>query len=161
MSARAPVIEIVRAESPDDFASAKQLIIDYVAWLGVDLTHQNFDEEMAAFPGKYGPPKGAVLLAKVSGAPAGVVMLHPLEEDGVCEMKRLWVSPTFQGNGIGRLLCDRLYVEGRRLGYRRMRLDTLVRAEAATQLYRNDGFREIDAYCFNPEPDALYFERDL
>ena len=42
-----------------------------------------------------------------------------------------------------------------------MRLDTLVRAEAATQLYRSDGFREIEPYCFNPEPDALFFEREL
>lgn len=161
MGAPAPKIEIVRAESAHDIACAKQLIIDYVDWLGVDLSFQNFDGEMAAFPGKYRLPKGLVLLAIVDGAPAGVVALRPLEEEGVCEMKRMWVAPDFQGLDLGRALTERLCEEARGLGYRVMRLDTIAVATAAIHVYRTSGFREIDAYCFNPGPDPLFFERAL
>lgn len=161
MFAPVPKIEVVRAESVDDIASAKQLILDYAAQFDVDMSFQGFDGEMVAFPGKYAPPSGVVLLAKVDGIPAGVVALRPLEDEGVCEMKRMWVIPSHQGKGIGRMLCDRLYAEARRLGYRRMRLDTVARAEAANHLYRSEGFREIEPYCYNPEPDVLYFERGL
>lgn len=161
MGAKPPAIEIRRAESPKDVASAKQLIIDYVDWLGIDLSFQNFDAEMAAFPGKYCLPKGLVLLATVDGAPAGVVALRPLEEEGICEMKRMWVTPDFQGLKLGRGMTERLCEEARGLGYRVMRLDTVERAATAIHLYRSVGFREIDAYCYNPEPDVLFFERDL
>lgn len=153
-------IEMRRAESSQDIASAKQLILDYVDWLGVDLSFQNFDAEMAAFPGKYSPPKGLVLLALVDGTPAGVVALRPLDGE-VCEMKRMWVVPEFQGLNLGREMTERLCGEAKGLGYRVMRLDTIAVATAAIHVYRSSGFREIDAYCFNPGPDPLFFERML
>lgn len=155
------MIEIIRAESQKDLASAKRLILDYAAQFDVDMSFQDFDGEMASFPGQYAPPKGAILLAKAKRTPIGVVALRPLEGAGICEMKRMWVVPSCQGKGLGRMLCARLYEEARRLGYTVMRLDTVARAEAANRLYRGEGFREIEAYCYNPEPDVLFFEREL
>ncbi|MFN3231917.1 MAG: GNAT family N-acetyltransferase [Alphaproteobacteria bacterium] len=153
-------IEIVEALEGPDIDAAKALIRAYVAWLGVDLSHQGFEAEMETFPGQYAPPKGALLLVRVDGVPAGVVGLRPLDGD-ICEMKRLWVAPEFSGFGLGRRLCTRFLEEGCRLGYRTVRLDTVARAQAANHIYRSMGFREIPAYRYNPEPDALYFERSL
>ena len=156
-----PDVKIIEVGNAPDIAAAKQLVRDYVAWLGIDLSHQNFEAEMEAFPGEYVPPSGALLLAKVNGMPAGVVGLRPLLDDGICEMKRLWVAPDFNGMGLGRLLCEHFMAVGRRLGYSRVRLDTVARAEAANHLYKALGFKEIEPYCFNPQPDALFFERTL
>ena len=153
-------VEISAVGEKEDAEAAKQLILDYVDWLGVDLSHQGFEQEMAAFPGDYAPPRGVLLMARVDGLPAGVVGLRPLE-DSICEMKRLWVPPQFSGLGLGRALCRRFIEEGRRLGYDKVRLDTVARAAAANHLYRTMGYREIKAYRFNPEPDALFFERDI
>jgi Acetyltransferase (GNAT) family. len=116
---------------------------------------------LEALPGKYAPEKsGALLLAKVDGQPMGVVALRDLG-DGICEMKRLFVDPRARGLKLGRKLAEAILAEGRRLGYRAMRLDTLQRMAEANRLYDSLGFRDIPPYIHNPLPDVRYREVDL
>ncbi len=140
----------------------KALFLEYAESLDFSLCFQDFDQEMAEFPGQYSAPDGVLLLAKVDGAAAGAVGLRRLEE-GVCEMKRLYVRPGFRalGLGLGRDLVLAILEEGRRLGYRAMRLDTLPSMEAAIALYLDVGFRDIEPYATNPIPGVRYLERAL
>jgi carbonic anhydrase len=71
-------------------ALARDLFLEYQAWLDVDLCFQGFEAELASLPGGYAPPLGGLWFAQVDGETAGVVGLRPLETDGVAEMKRLW-----------------------------------------------------------------------
>ena len=58
---------------------------------------------MQGMPGKYAPPRGRLLLARLlDGTPVGSVALRPIEPAGSCEMKRLYVSPEGRGMGIGK-----------------------------------------------------------
>lgn len=153
-------LSIAPARSAADYAAAKSLIRDYVSWLGEDLSYQDFDTEMAGFPGKYLPPRGEILLAQLGEAPVGVVCLQPLSED-ICEMKRMWADPARRGQGIGRRLAEAIVDAGRTRGYRLMRLDTLSRLTSAVSLYENLGFRRIPAYYNNPTEGVIYLELDL
>ena len=152
---------VITEATAADLDTVRALFRSYQNWLGaISREFQDFESEIAGLPGQYAPPRGALLLARGGAQVAGVVALRPLEA-GLCEMKRLYVVPDFQGRGIGRVLATAIIDAGRCAGYRAMRLDTVSRMTAAVGLYRALGFAEIPPYTYNPEPDVLYFERVL
>ncbi len=144
-----------------DLDDARQLFREYVEELDFDLDFQNVEREMDALPGPYAPPDGAILLARIDDEPAGVVAVQPLDEDGVCEMKRLYVRPAHRGSGIGRALAEAIIDAAREQGHDTMRLDTVVSMTAARSLYRSLGFEERPPYYHNPLDDVVYLERPL
>ena len=153
-------VDIRYAMFPQDQDVVRRLFGDYAASLGISLAFQAFDEELDTLPGAYVPPAGRLLLAWQEGCAVGCVALRPLEQ-GVCEMKRLYVSPAARATGLGRRLAGRICGEATAAGYFRMRLDTLASMTAARRVYESLGFREIAPYCFNPFPDAVFLELDL
>ena len=133
----------------------RELFNEYAVSIGIDLTFQNFEQELIHIADIYPPPEGALLLAKQDGIPAGCVGLRKME-DRRCEMKRLYVRPKFRGKGLGKALCSRIILKGRQLGYKEMLLDTLSTMVDAQTLYRSHGFRETVPYYHNPLPEAQY-----
>jgi ribosomal protein S18 acetylase RimI-like enzyme len=122
------------------------------------LCFQNFETELAELPGRYAPPEGRLLLALSDDRLAGCIALRKIGE-GICEMKRLYVRPDFRGQRIGHQLTTLLLEEARRIGYARMRLDTLAsKMKEAGAVYRSFGFKEIEPYYHNPIAGAVYLE---
>jgi GNAT superfamily N-acetyltransferase len=109
-----------------------------------------FEAELAGLPGKYAPPCGQLLLAMVGHQPAGCVALRGIDT-ARCEMKRMFVYPEWQGQGIGRALAEAVIRDARAMGYQCMLLDTSIRQAEAQALYRRLGFRDIAPYYDLPE----------
>ncbi len=149
-------ITIETAKTKADIAAVKAIFEAFIEFLPIDLGFQGIDEEMDAFPGFY----QFMLVAKLDGQPIGAVALKEHDKQ-VCEMKRLFVLPTGRGTGAGRLLCEQLLKDAKRLGYRTMLLDSLKRLEAAVSLYKKLGFEETEPYNFNPEDDVIYMKKAL
>lgn len=154
-------IRIRAAETAADFAAVRTLVAAYAGSLGIDLSFQNIDEELATLPGEYAPPAGALLMAEDgAGNTLGCVALRALGA-GICEMKRLYVLPAGRHHGIGSKLVALVIAEAQARGYTRMRLDTLPNMEGALTLYRASGFRQIPPYYDTPVAGTLFFELAL
>jgi GNAT superfamily N-acetyltransferase len=139
----------IRPATPNDLSAVKGLMRDYLAWVNLDLSFQDFEGELQALPGDYVPPAGALLVAEVGSDIVAMIALRPLSE-GVCEMKRLFVRQSARGLGVGRALITRVMNEARGMGYREMRLDTLPVMGEAQAMYESFGFRDIEAYYQTP-----------
>lgn len=150
------------ATTAADLDAVRELFREYERWLDHNLCFQGFEQEVASLPGRYAAPSGRLYLADADGALAGCIGLRTLEP-GMCEMKRLYVREAARGIGLGRALAMRVIEDGRAMGCRLMRLDTLriEKMRASNRLYDAIGFRDIPAYYENPLPDVRYMELDL
>ena len=117
---------LARVRRAAEIAAAASLFREYADWLGIDLSFQGFEAELASLPGKYAPPTGDLILACApSGDALGCVAVRPLEGTAVCEMKRLYVRPAGRRFGIGTALVTAIIKSAEELGYAEMKLDTL------------------------------------
>lgn len=155
-----PSVVSIAAATHAELDAVRELLREYASSLQVELDFQQFDAELAGLPGAYVPPGGALLVARAETALVGCVGVRALD-DRTCEMKRLYVRSSQRGTGLGRRLAEASIAEGRRLGYRAMRLDTLPEMGAAQSLYDTLGFREIPPYTVNPVLGTRYLELDL
>jgi putative acetyltransferase len=77
-------------------------------------------------------------------------------------MKRLFVREKFRGSGLGKQLTEILIADARKIGYRKMRLDTLPdKMPSAVRLYERLGFRQIPPYYESPIESTVYLELEL
>jgi ribosomal protein S18 acetylase RimI-like enzyme len=150
------IVEVSAGEVP----LLRELFLEYASTLSFALDFQGFEEEIKNLPGSYAAPHGSALLAFEGGELAGCVALRPLVE-GVAEMKRLYVRPGFQGQGLGRALAESIVEKAAELRYQTIRLDTVPSMKAAIGMYRSMGFYIIAPYRENPVPGASYWEKLL
>lgn len=153
---------IVAARTSAEFQDAVRLFGAYAGTLGVDLSFQNFEDELENMPGEYAPPKGELLLARAAdGEAVGCVALRPLDMPGVCEMKRLYVARKGRRLGAGKALVDAIIETAVKAGYSEMRLDTLPSMAAALALYAEAGFEQIAPYYNSPIRGAVFLAKKL
>ncbi len=148
-------------EEGDELNIIRTLFREYEKELDADICFQSFEAELKDPLKKYGPPGGDLLLAFWNDEIAGCIALTRLKEEGVCEMKRLYVRPAFRKNKIGKLLVEELLRSAKEKNYKLMRLDTLSKLQPAIRLYRHFGFLHTTPYYHNPLPDVVYMEKPL
>lgn len=153
-------LELIDSAAHVDLPVLRQLLEEYQRWLGISLCFQDFDREVAALPGSYAPPQGRLYVARVGQQVAGCVALRP-HDALTAEMKRLYLRPPLQGQGLGRIMAEQVISDARRIGYERILLDTLPMMQNAQALYARLGFRDTEAYVHNPVDGVRYLSLDL
>lgn len=148
------------ATTSQDFETGKKLFEEYAASLNVDLSFQNFSKELETISEQYNGPAGALLLARDGETFVGCSGVRRLDEQ-TAELKRMYVKTEYRGYQVGLNLLERSIELAKKLGYKKIRLDTLENMTKAQQLYRSFGFYEIPSYRFNPLPGTIYMEKDL
>ncbi|MGI6655181.1 MAG: GNAT family N-acetyltransferase [Christensenellales bacterium] len=158
-----PDIDIIDAEERLD--DVRQLLTEYVNWIGVPLEFGDFDTELAELPGQYERPRGRLYIAQLDDELVGCVALQPSEieepDQSICEMKRLFVRTAHRGKGISRRLAQKAIAEAKDIGYTVMLADTFDFIERLVKLFNDLGFTETEAYCPSPHDNLRYFRLDL
>ena len=153
---------VVAATTDADWREVRRLIDEYLRTLGFDVGFQGVDPELADPAAVYGAPSsGAALLALAAGRAVGFTGVRPFGTEGDAELKRMYVEPASRGLGLGRALAEAAVEASRRLGHRRLLLDTRASLVAACALYRSLGFVEVAPYRHNPYDDVLFLAHDL
>jgi putative acetyltransferase len=138
------VSEIETRREPLDSARVRALI----AALNAELL-QRYPEEGATHfrldAGEVAPGRGAFLVASRGGKAIGCGAVRRLD-DGVAEIKRMYVRPGARCAGVGAIILAALEAEARALGVRRLVLETGERQPEALVLYRRAGFTVIPRF---------------
>lgn len=130
----------------------RELADRFDAGFDPELSNPAQDEEMIL-------PAGLFLLATLAGEPVGCGALK-FHQDEPAEIKRMWVSPTARGLGLGRRLLAELESRAADHGATAVRLETNRALAEAIGLYRSSGYREVKP--FNAERYAHHwFEKAL
>lgn len=145
------------ASTPEDCGVVRTLMREYSTLPHVTGRWDTVEADLAALPGDFAPPHGALFLALRDDQPVGCAALHRHDASHHGELKRMYVRPDARGGGIGAALVGAVCTEARRIGYTRVRLDTAPELHAAIALYRRLGFEEIPPYAPARLP-TLYFE---
>lgn len=156
-------VQVVPLAGKEQVALARELFLEYASYLRErhgEVCMGSYEKEVAGLPGEYAPPSGRLLLAFVNSQAAGCVGLRKIE-NGICEMKRLYVRPAFRGQQLGRRLTIAVIEEARGLGYARIRLDTLPVMQEAIGLYQALGFVRIESYGAHHPEGAVCMELAL
>lgn len=166
--------KIKTAITPEDYTAFAGLCRDYVGWcrrryeslpwfVEEVFGYQSLDEELKGLDIKYGSPNGRTLLAEVNGQVVAGGAYRRLS-DGICELKRLYVSDAAQGHGVGRSLSAALMAAAKAEGYVIMRLDTGHLLNEAISMYEKLGFVRCAPYHDYPAkfmPYLVFMEKTL
>ncbi|MBS1555917.1 MAG: GNAT family N-acetyltransferase [Bacteroidetes bacterium] len=153
-------LSLVVATLPHDFHLAKSLFQQYANSLSFNLCFQDFENELKQLHVQYNKPTGALILAFQGETAIGCVGVRQFD-NGVAELKRMFVLPDYRKSKIGQRLLEEALKAADELGYQKIRLDTLQDMVAARSLYRQNGFYEITPYRHNPIAGAIYMEKVL
>jgi GNAT superfamily N-acetyltransferase len=159
---------------PNDLDTIRNLWFNYLTWGNGQMQtlygahphnpKEAVEEDIASID-KFLPPHGRLMLAIYEGKVCGLGSLKSIDTE-IGEIKRMFVDPTFRRIGAGRAILEALIAEAKKAGYKKIRLDSPKFMEAAHELYRSFGFKDIPVYPEVEIPEEfrqylLFMELDL
>lgn len=159
-------IELMELDkAPDLINDLKELLIAYGFYmygqLGLVAGKESFFKELDHIPGyAYAPPNGTFIIAKYQNKVIGCVGIKKFKDES-CEMKRMYIVPSFRGKGIGKYLCKYVIEWCRTSTYKKILLDTNKEMKEAVHLYHSCGFFNIPPYCINENEHPVFMQYDV
>ena len=82
-------------------------------------------------------------------------------EEGVCELRKMYMLADSRGKGMGRALIQAIINGMKEAGYKVCYLETMSRFEAAVALYHSIGFKACPRRGFTGHPCEVHMELPL
>jgi ribosomal protein S18 acetylase RimI-like enzyme len=128
----------IRPIAAADLPTVAELVMTVLAEHGFRSSIGGTREDLETLE-RYRREGAGFWVAELGGTIVGTVAIRP--KDGrACELKRLYVSATARGHGVGRALYAHAEAFARAAGYDRIWLDSSRRFRSARKLYEGHGF---------------------
>jgi putative acetyltransferase len=153
-------LRLAIAAEPFDSDDARRLIAALDAGLAEFYPpEQRFGPNLKAEHLEAG--QGTFLVARDDGRAVACGAIRLLDPT-TAEAKRMYVEPDQRGRGVGWAVLAGLEAAAKRLGVRRLVLETGIYQDAALALYRRAGFTQIDCWGeYASSPTSICFEKHL
>ena len=134
---------ITRKDNPRVARIIREVMTEYGA---VGCGYSIEDPEVDDMFGYYPVADSTFLVIERDGEVIGCGGIGPLKggDDGVCELRKMYLLPEARGTGIGHRLLIQCLESAREHGYTQCYLETLEHMTHARHLYRKHGFKPID-----------------
>ena len=151
------MLSVVIAERPDT-ADAMLLIDELEAYLApqypAESRHGYSVEKLIR-------QQVAFFVMRQDGVPAGCGGVQLFGTD-YGEVKRMYVRPQFRGQGLAKLMLNRLAEHTLQYGVSVLRLETGIYQTEAIRLYEQWGFRQIPPFGeYKVDPLSLFYEKRI
>ena len=157
--AKPPVPLVFEATTPDD-ADTGVLIERLNDELAAVATHAN-ENHFSLAADEVSGDRGRMIRARLGEQLVACGAVRSIEQ-GVAEIKRMYVDPACRGMKVGAAVLDQLELHARRLGVDTLRLETSAKQQAALRLYQGFGFDRCDPwgeYLDSPETSLCFSKR--
>lgn len=141
-------IDVTAYDHPDAVALIAEVQQEYVVrYGGQDSTPVDAAE--------FAPPRGLFLVAYVDGTPAACGGWRAHGSD--VELKRMYVTPAFRGQGLARAVLAELERTAMAAGFRRVILETGSKQPEAIALYESSGYAPVPRFGYYADaPEAVH-----
>lgn len=131
---------IIRNAQAGDEAAVQNLVFSILREYGLKPDPDGTDADLRDLVGGYESRGGMFrILAGDDGQILGCGGLYPLSSEEV-EIRKMYLSPTQRGQGLGKRMLTDLIVNARQLGFQKISLETASVLKEAIQLYKSFGF---------------------
>ena len=139
-----PVIKLIQ---PQDNQAVRQLVHETLTEFGLSGPgYAGVDAELDDMHGSYADELSAYYVVKLNGVIHGVGGYAPLlgtVPRTIAELRKMYLTASLRGQGIGQKLIDICISEAKAKGYNIMYLETVPAMKAAQGLYLKNGFQYL------------------
>jgi putative acetyltransferase len=147
----------IRTATSKDTERIKALVFGVLAEYGWTAGQRATDADLDDIEGNYLRPGGLFeIIEDAQGNLLGTVGLHPLTRE-TCELRRMYFIPEIRGKGLGKRILERMIESARRLGFKRIELETASVLKAAEHLYVEYGFKAMEREGLAPRCDKAFY----
>lgn len=149
----------IRKYNDNDYQSMYDLHIKAMQKIGAYKGDGPWDNDLKDIQNNYFNNKGFFYIAELNNEIIGMGAFRKIDYK-TAEIKRMRVSPGYQGRGIGKMILDKLIVKAKEYGYKKLMLETSDKQIAANKLYMKSGFVEMKKELIDGF-NCTWYEREV
>jgi GNAT superfamily N-acetyltransferase len=147
---------ILRPATNVDAPAVRELIFAILREFGMPPEPNGTDSDLNDIEATYFNRGGRFdVLLDTTGRIIGTVGLNRVDEQTV-ELRKMYLHADMRGRGLGTRLLDHAISEARRMGYKRITLETASQLKTAIAMYVRCGFRHMCGEIRTKRCDQAY-----